>query len=94
MNISINDHHKILINITNISYASPTITYYEVTQRDKRSLISESVLSIRINVHSTGENLTHTAYAHSRAGHIWQPFTKLQQGQNCSVTPGMKFWLP
>jgi hypothetical protein len=63
MNISINDHHNILINITNISNTSPTITYYEVARRDKRTLISESVSVIQIDVHPPGENLTHMTYA-------------------------------
>jgi hypothetical protein len=62
--ITINDHHHILINITNITNASPTITYYEVIQRDKQSLIFESILVIRIDVHSVRKNLTQMTYAH------------------------------
>jgi hypothetical protein len=47
---------------------------------------------IWIDVYPAGENLTHTTYTRPRAGHIWQPFTKLPRGRNRSATPGMMFW--
>jgi hypothetical protein len=63
--------------------------------RETRNHSYSSVSAIRIDVHHTGENLTHKRYARPRIiGHVWQPFTKLPRGQNCSATPGMKSWFP
>jgi hypothetical protein len=64
INISHEHNHKVSKCISNQN------TYYEVTQRDKRSLIFESVRTIRIDVHPIGENLTHTTYARQRTGHV------------------------
>jgi hypothetical protein len=64
INMSDEHNHKVSKCISNQN------TYYEVTPRDKRSLIFESVPAIRIDVHPIGENLTHTTYVRPRTGHV------------------------
>jgi hypothetical protein len=49
---------------------------------DKLSLISESVVEIRINNHPCrGINLTNMTYVLPSTGHIWQHFTTIPLGQ-------------
>jgi hypothetical protein len=61
---SINVNHKVNTCI------SCYFNYCEKTQRNKRPLISKSVLAIRINVHPTRQNLTHKICAPANRTHM------------------------
>jgi hypothetical protein len=60
----------------------------------KRSLISESVMAIRIDVHPTGKNLTNTSYAWPLGSHVRQPSVKSLLIRNWAPAPGRKSWPP
>jgi hypothetical protein len=57
----------------------------------KRSLISESVATIQIDVHTLqGKNLTNTLYVWPLGSHVRQPSAKFLLGQNQVPAPWMK----
>jgi hypothetical protein len=70
------------------------MTYYEMTATSKRSLIFESVVTIRIGVHLQGKNLTNTSYMWLLRSHVRQPSMKSLLSWNRVSAPGMKSCLP
>jgi hypothetical protein len=76
-------HHQ-RYNHNPLNQPSAIKTYYEMTVMSKRSLISESVMTIQISVHVTGEEPNNTSYAWSLRSHVRQPSVKSLLGQNQS----------
>jgi hypothetical protein len=90
----------IMINITitiTILILSPSTvhqTYYEMTSTDKRSLISENVAVIRIDIHPTGkEPDQHIIRVTPRVSRM-TTIRKSLLSQNQTPAPGIKSWLP
>jgi hypothetical protein len=58
----------------------------------KQSLISESVMITRVDIHPIGGKPDNTICAQSLRPYVRQPFTKSLRGRNRSSTLGIKSW--
>jgi hypothetical protein len=74
----------IIITITSSNHQQYNKTYYEMTAMSKRSLISESITMIQIDIHSVGEepdkHVVHVAPWVSRTTTVRKVPTRLKSG--------------